>query len=421
MKTKILLTIAALLTVMLIAVRYLYNKKFDEFKNDIANYESQQLDNFRRGKESRIAALSNGDKEIMQLFTEQFDENKSFSERDTTFSFLYLSGNVKYKTASLRYIECLNNKCIIDKQNQATQILIAAKEKQLEKKYGETFLFWYPKFKEEKLLLKTNRSGDCSNFFPDLSEISYNQSVWDDFENFMIAYNSETLESELRNRQIEKQYSGNVASTVNQLRKEAIGYFEEKLYQNKSQIISTQSETKTYNSPTLGLITYTLNKTTFNKEAFQNVADDALEEQWKDNSLYTGAMPYAYCYGSNNYCNSYGCSRITVRTGSDDVLVTIKDRSGDVVRHGYISAGHSFSFNLPDGSYQTFFYSGTGWNPNKFMKTSSCGTLRGGFVSNEDVTKDNYISLYNQEMSYELIRQHNGNFSTKQSSKNEAF
>jgi hypothetical protein len=262
---------------------------------------------------------------------------------------------------------------------------------------------------------------DCSNYFPTLSEISFKENVWTDFEKFMITYNSETIESEIQNRQTENQYSSNVASTKSQLRSGAMSYFEEELSNRKSQFISAQSETKSYNSPTLGLITYAVNKTTFNMEAFQNFADDAFEKQWKDNSLYTGAMPYSYCFGSNNYCDKYGCSRITILTGSNDVLVTIKDRSGDVVRHGYITAGHSFSFNLPDGSYQTFFYSGTGWNPNKFMKTSSCGTLLGGFVSGEDVTKDNYISLYNQEMTYELIMHQNGNLSTLPSSKNEAL
>lgn len=406
---------------MIIVVRYLYSQKFGEFKIDIAKYESEQLDIFRKEKDNRITVLANSDKEIMRLFTEQFDENKSFFERDTTFSFLYLSGKIKFKTASLKYIDCLNNKCLIDKQNESTQKLITTKENQLEKKYGETFLYWYPKFKDEKLMQKINESVDCSNFFPDFSEISYNQNVWNEFEKFMIVYNSDIRESKLQNQQTENQYLRNVALTKSQLRSGAISYFNEKLSNRKSQIISTQTETKSYDSPTLGNITYTVNKTTFDNEAFQGLADEAFEEQWKDNSLYTGAMPYSYCYGSYNYCDNYGCSRITVRTGSDDVLVTIKDSDGDVVRHAYISAGHSFSFNLPDGSYQTFFYSGKGWNPNKFMKTTSCGTLRGGFVSNEDVTKDNYISLFSQVMTYELISQYNGNFSTKQSSKSEAF
>lgn len=421
MRNKILLTIAALLIIMVITVRYLFTQKFDEFKNDIAKLESEQLDNFRREKENRIAFLSNDDKNILQLFTQQFDENKSITERDTLFSFLYLSGSVKYKSASLKYIDCLNNKCVIDEQNETTQKLITAKEKEYEKKYGETFSLWYPKLKDEKILLKTNKSGDCSNYFPDLSEISFNENVWNDFEKFMIAYNSETRESKIQNQQTENQYSNNVASTKSKLRSGAIGYFETLLANRKSQILTSQSETKTYNSPSLGLITYGISRTTFDKDAFQNVADAAFEEQWKYNSLSTGAMPYSYCFGSNNYCNYYGCSRITVTTGGSDVLVTIKDRSGDVVRHGYIKSGHTFSFNLPDGTYQTFFYSGTGWNPNKYMKATSCGTLRGGFVSNEDVTKDNYISIYNQEMTYRLISQQYGNFSTKQSSKDEAL
>ncbi len=420
MKNKILITIAVLLIALVFCVRHFFKEKFEVFKTEIANYESSQLENFRKEKENRITALSNGDKKILQLFTEQFDESKSITESDTTFSFLYLSGDVKYKTASFKYIDCLNNKCVIDEQNETAQKLIDGKEKELEKKYRETFSIWYPKLKDEKLLKKTNKSGECGNFFPDMNEISFDKNVWNDFEKFMIAYNAETRESNIQNKQAENEYASNVASTKSQLRSSVTNYFDEKLADRKSQIISSQSETKTYNSTALGVITYIVNRTSFDKQAFQNVADDAFEEQWKNNSLNTGATPYSYCYGARNYCE-YGCSKITVRTGGADVLVTIKDNSGVVVRHGYINGGYTYSFNVPDGQYQVFFYSGTGWNPNKIMTTTYCGTLRGGFVSGEDVTKDNYITLYSQQMTYELIMQQNGNLSTKPSSKNEAF
>jgi len=181
------------------------------------------------------------------------------------------------------------------------------------------------------------------------------------------------------------------------------------------------SEQKTFNSPTFGLITYNLNTTSYNKEVFQSVADNAFEEQWKNNSLPTGAMPYSYCFGSYNYCGGYNCSEISVRTSSSDVLVTIKDSEGDVVRHAYINAGNTFTFNVYDGQYQVFFYSGTGWNPNKYMASNSCGVLRGGFVSDENFSKDDYVSMYSQTLSYELILQQNGNFNTKSSSLSEAF
>lgn len=421
MKNKILIGIAFLLILLVVVVRYVFKEKFEVFKTSISQYETAQLETFKKEKENRIASLSNGDKKVLQLFTEQFDESKAIIEQDTSFSFLYLSDKVKYRTASLKYIDCLNSKCVIDEQNEANQKLITNKETELEKKFGETFSLWYPKLKDEKLLKKVNKSGECSNFFPDLNEISYDVNVWNDFEKFMIAYNSESRESQIQNKQTENQYASNVSAIKSQLKSSVMGYFNDKLSYKKSQILTTETETKTFSSPTLGLITYNITKTSFDKQVFQNVADDAFEEQWKYNSLSTGAMPYSYCYGASNYCGNYGCSKIAVRTGGADVLVIIKDGSGDVVRHAYINGGYTFTFNVPDGQYQVFFYSGTGWNPNKFMKSTSCGTLHGGFVSGEDVTKDDYISLYSQIMTYELILQQNGNLSTKPSSKDEAF
>lgn len=420
MKIKILISIAILLVALVVVVRYLFREKLEVFKKEIINYESTQLDNLRKEKESRIAALSIGDKKIMQLFTEQFDESKSINEGDTTFSFLYLSDDVKYKISSLKYIDCLYNKCIIDKQNELQQKLIDGKERELEKKFGETFSIWYPKFKDEKIIKKSSNGGICSNYFPILSELFYDSNVWNDFEKFMTDYNSVTRNVQIQNEKTENQFASKVLYIKSQLRSGVINYFDENLSNRKSEIITTETEQKAFNSPTLGRITYSIDKTTFNEQAFQNVADDAFVEQWKNNSLSTGATPYSYCFGSINDCD-FSCSKITVRTGGSNVMVTIKDNSGDVVRHGYINGGYSYTFNVPDGQYQVFFYSGTGWNPNKIMTTNSCGTLRGGFVTGEDVTKDDYISLYSQQITYELILQQNGNLSTKPSSKSEAF
>jgi len=68
-----------------------------------------------------------------------------------------------------------------------------------------------------------------------------------------------------------------------------------------------------------------------------------------------------------------------------------------------------------------FFYSGKGWNPHKFIKKTTCGKLNGGFVSGENVTKDDRIYISNQILTYELILQENGNLQTKPSSTQEAF
>lgn len=149
--------------------------------------------------------------------------------------------------------------------------------------------------------------------------------------------------------------------------------------------------------------------------------EKAIHDKYINNSLSTGSTPYSYCFGKNYTCSDYGCSQIKVKTPyNSDVLVTIK-KNGKVYRHAYINSGSNFTFEFPNGTYQVFFYYGKGWNPNKFMKNTSCGILNGGFISNELFGKDTPQILNNSVLSYELILQQNGNFSTKPSNANEAF
>ena len=108
--------------------------------------------------------------------------------------------------------------------------------------------------------------------------------------------------------------------------------------------------------------------------------EEAVYDKYINNSLSTGAAPYSYCYGRNSSCSGRGCSEIKVRTPyNSDVLVTIK-KGEKVVRHAYIKGGSSYTFELPNGTYQPFFYYGKGWNPEKIMKQTTCGTLKGGFI-----------------------------------------
>lgn len=149
---------------------------------------------------------------------------------------------------------------------------------------------------------------------------------------------------------------------------------------------------------------------------------DELEafDYYKNNSLSNGSQPYSYYYGYNRSCDYYGCSEICVKAPySSDVLVLIKrnNSNGSVIRHGYVCAGQTVCFEVPDGRYQTFFYYGKGWYPDKKMKNG----VRGGFLRDEVFSKDNPQNLSNQSLTYELVLQKNGNFSTKSSSESEMF
>lgn len=131
------------------------------------------------------------------------------------------------------------------------------------------------------------------------------------------------------------------------------------------------------------------------------------------NRLTTGYVPYENVELSGNE------SSIKVRTSSNsecDVVVIVKHH-GQIVRNTYIAAGDSYTFRIPNGYYQVFFYGGKGWNPNKGLSDG----YTGGFVANESFSKDSEVSLYYQGLEYELIPQQNGNFSTQQSYASEIF
>ena len=154
----------------------------------------------------------------------------------------------------------------------------------------------------------------------------------------------------------------------------------------------------------------------------QNIEDELSEEdkQYLRNSLSTGTTPYKAVYGKNYNCPYTQCSGIKVTAPREsDIVVIIKrnNSSGKVIAHGYIRAGGTYQFDIPDGTYQTFFYYGEGWNPNKEMP----GGVRGGFVKDELFSKDNPQDIYSAVLTYVLQLQRDGNFQTKGSNKSECF
>ena len=154
-----------------------------------------------------------------------------------------------------------------------------------------------------------------------------------------------------------------------------------------------------------------------------NSAEDGLSEedkQYVNNFLSTGTSPYTIYYGKNYKCPYDQCSGIRVTAPVEsDIIVIIKrnNQDGKVVSHGYIRAGQTYQFDIPDGTYQTFFYYGEGWNPNKDMGNG----VKGGFVTNEIFSKDKPQEIYSGVLTYVLQLQHDGNFQTRGSSRSEIF
>ncbi|MBR0500638.1 MAG: hypothetical protein IJJ72_06545 [Bacteroidales bacterium] len=148
-----------------------------------------------------------------------------------------------------------------------------------------------------------------------------------------------------------------------------------------------------------------------------------LESLYGDNSLSNGAQPYSRWYGENQYYDDYTPhSEIIVKAPyNSDVIAIVRynNMNGSVAGHRYIKAGNTAKVYLENGyNYQTFFYYGRGWYPDKQMNDK----VRGGFLKGEAFSKDGSPSyLENQILTYELTLQENGNFQTSTSSKGEMF
>lgn len=148
-----------------------------------------------------------------------------------------------------------------------------------------------------------------------------------------------------------------------------------------------------------------------------------LERQYGYNSLSNESQPYAQWYGKNLYYDDYTPHseiRVTAPASSDVIaIVRHNNHNGKVAGHKYIKAGHSATIYLKNKSYyQTFFYYGNGWYPDKKMKNG----IKGGFIKNELFSKDGTPSyLDNNILTYELVLTQHGNFSTSSSNENEIF
>jgi len=136
---------------------------------------------------------------------------------------------------------------------------------------------------------------------------------------------------------------------------------------------------------------------------------------------YTGNTPWSDCYGQNKECKKVGCSDIKIETSESEPVMAIVKKNDKVFRHSYISKNSSFTFELPDGVYQVFFYYGKNWDNYKKMSSGDCNNLLGGFLTDEYVSKDDPITIKGQILIYTLESVTLGNFSPKSSELSEIF
>lgn len=158
-----------------------------------------------------------------------------------------------------------------------------------------------------------------------------------------------------------------------------------------------------------------------NESNSSNTINEDDYSKYINNRHVNGARPYISIYGgaySFSAHDKYSTIKVNAPDNCDVVVIVKKNNKfGKVADHIYIRSGHSSSINLPNGTYQPFFYFGKGWNPDKSMPNG----MKGGFVSMESFSKDSPQNLQNNILTYTLTLQTNGNFQAQSSNSNEAF
>jgi hypothetical protein len=421
MKNIILIVFGVLVTVFVIFVRIIFSNKLEIYKQDISVYENTLMKILTNEKQLRISSLQQKDDKVALKFNSQFSLDSAKIDKNAVFRFLYLKKRISYNYYSINYIECLISKCELEIKHEQNLIAISKQKERLIKRYGEdSFNYWFDDLKDKKLLVGERKLANCQDYFKNYYVVQYKVAVWNAFEALLRNYNYERRYIKNQNNQEYLELERLTGINRAQLYGNALDFFNNSLSQSKNELIKNETIKKTFQTAELGDITFYVTKEKFRKDKFDKIAADAFEIQWSENSLSNGSMPYAYCYGASNTCFDIDCSKIKILNGGTDVVVIIKTINDNVIRHAFVKAGYTFTFNLPNGMYNVYFYSGTGWDPYKILAQRQC-TIRGGFVKSESTGKDTDVSLYNQALSYQLKQVVNGNFSMESSSKAEVF
>lgn len=358
------------------------------------------------------------DREVFQRFTDRFNKDEAYVTDHETF----LGTKYEYTYPSTQYLSCLESDARAEVQSSDNRELIAEISDSYRSRFGSSFETFMENLDEEGYNITKETVRDCEKFFGKRDFYVFNKEYWDDIEKVMLTNSKENGEALAKSQIAEREFEADLRRARRQLIASYQSSFDNQISQNRSSILKeTVEEVETVTDNFGTWITKT-SHLTYNDDVLDRVLNQALNSQWETNSLQTGSAPYANCYGSLNICSGGDCSQVDITAGGSDVIVTIKNSSDRVVRHAYIRSRQEYSFDIPNGTYNMYFYSGRGWNPNKVQNSSSCSNLRGGFVSNESFTKD-YESnrLNNNILSYELREVTSGNFRPGSSNAAEAF
>lgn len=453
-KTKKIILGTIVLLLSFFGISYLiFLKNINDFKNEIPRIVEQSKNNQTNLRKIWETQLFEKHPEIVKKHSTDgtnngflFEEDDRTVTTDTVISFLIYSKSIPLKLYKPNFFECVYYNTI-NTDNYWSHYVVGLDKNNSQDLTFPLYLEMFNKVTKkhnvsenefEDLIVKVGgldvfhkakptdtdlRCIECLKNY----KINYekNAIAINDFYDFVDIYFSHKQDIDKHNATFLNKYNDTYKRLTKDIDESLLNELKIKL--EKQFFTKKINESLTFNGSREGLrnITYTFKKYNEDISILNNFVDEFLEEYYENNSLITGTTPYSYCYGRNPYCSPpYGyeeCSFIDIKAPSNSDVVIIIKKNNRVYSHAYIKAGGYYKFRLGNGNFQTFFYYGNGWNPNKFIKNADCGNISGGFVKNESLDKSEIIRLYNSSMTYTLYSVEGGNFIPKTSNKDEAF
>lgn len=407
--------------ISIIGVTILWNvisNRATQFQRDLRFIEHDKIVEFDVAYQSTMSDLRSDNIEAYRLFRDQFNREVAYiDDFETFFGIRY-----EYSYPSLEYVTCLEDDVKSQLVSDKNKAMYESRYNEYRERFGMSLDRFIDRLEGNGFNIVQETVNDCADYLDEREYYVFNEAYWRDIESVLMANSREQGRAAAHNFNTEEEFERDTRRMRNQLRAGYQSDFADQVEDSRDMILQEEENEISIETDYLGSWSSTSTRLVYQKNELDNIFERAEEAQWGSNNLWTGATPYSNCYGSNNSCTGLNCTVIEVTAGGQDVVVTIKNRSDRVVRHGYIRSGSTYSFDLPTGSYQTHFYSGRGWNPNMTHSEASCQNLRGGFV-NGSFSKDPDVEYLGsgRGLTYELRTRTGGNFSTRTSNSSEAF
>lgn len=230
------------------------------------------------------------------LLANSFQLGTARETRDTLIKFFIYQNTLSINEYDLNYLDCWNIKINSEASKLKAEQELNDKISVLEKRFGKNASVWLNKLGHYRFIF-VNRN-QCRFYRGELNEFRLNPKSLEDFERFLSEYSFSEEKVEIEKSTIQEKYNEEVSKLKKGLSQQEQNKIDELL--RDTQCLTNGKMSFHFESENLGNFDYSIPSPIIDYDRMNEALDIVLNDHYQDNSLRTGSMPYAYCYGSKN-------------------------------------------------------------------------------------------------------------------------